>query len=802
MKRALALAGAVALLLQLAAAPPPARAGAAAGPGGSARLGAEVAATLDSLPDGGTTTVLVTLRERARLVVPPGVGRKARLQAVITQLHTTADRSQQPVRAQLHTWALQRKVARSTPLWLVNAISVTATADVIRALAARPDVAEVSTDEIGVVPTAQQAEPNQAAIGAPEVWSLGDAGQNVVVASLDSGVDASHPDLAGRWRGGTNSWYDPYGQHPTAPADLTGHGTATMGVLVGGDAGGTLIGTAPGATWIAAKIFDDSGRVTATAVHQAFQWVLDPDGNPNTADAAQVVNGSWSIGAGPGCDLTFQPDLQALRAAGIVPVFAAGNFGSGSSSSVSPANYPEALSVGALNANGTINSASSRGPSGCGGRARPFPDVVAPGVDVRTTDRYGLYQVVSGTSSAAPHAAGALALLLSAYPGLDADRQQAALTGTATDLGPAGPDDTYGSGRIDVAGAYRSLLPGPDFGVLVTAGQASVLAGGSATYSVQVTAQHGFAADVGLALSGLGASQAAWTFAPPTVAAGSGTATLTISTAPSLPAGVYPLTVTGSSASLSRAVSSTLVIAAPPPPPPPPPDALYYSTRGNVNPVGVSGSPDDADIYRWDGTTHSRDLDASLLGLPADAQIDGYDRVDATHLYLSFANDSTRIPGLGTVQDEDVVYYAAGVWSVFFDGTAHGLTAAAADLDAINIVGSTLHFSTVGSRNPPGVTGSPDDADIYTWDGTSFRRVWDASANGLRSSANVDGLVWLDAAHFYLSFGPPVTVVPGIGSVDDEDVVRLDSGTWSVYFDGTAHGLAGAGADIDAFDIG
>ena len=76
--------------------------------------------------------------------------------------------------------------------------------------------------------------------------------------------------------------------------------------------------------------------------------MLDPDHDPTTDDAPQVVNGSWSIGAGPGCDLSFQPDVQALRAAGILPVFAAGNYGPGGATSVSPANYPESLSVGAV----------------------------------------------------------------------------------------------------------------------------------------------------------------------------------------------------------------------------------------------------------------------------------------------------------------------------------------------------------------------------------------------------------------------------------------------------------------------
>ncbi len=90
---------------------------------------------------------------------------------------------------------------------------------------------------------------------------------------------------------------------------------------------------------------------------------------------------------------------------------------------------------------------------------------------------------------------------------------------------------------------------------------------------------------------------------------------------------------------------------------------------------------------------------------------------------------------------------------------------------------------------------------MYRWNGTSYARVWDATANGLPASTNVDGLVRVDATHLYLSFSPANTAVPGIGTVQDEDVVLLDGSTWSVYFDGTAQTLTSANEDIDAFDI-
>jgi hypothetical protein len=194
-------------------------------------------------------------------------------------------------------------------------------------------------------------------------------------------------------------------------------------------------------------------------------------------------------------------------------------------------------------------------------------------------------------------------------------------------------------------------------------------------------------------------------------------------------------------------------------------------------------------------------IDASVLGLPNGANVDGLVRVDNTHFYLSFSANSTTVPGIGNVQDEDVVYYNAGTWSVYFDGTAAGLTAANQDLDAFDIVGGVLYFSTAGNTNPPGVAGVADDADIYAWNGTPFSRVFDASVAGLPAGANVDGYVRVDATHFFLSFSGATTAIPGIGNVQDEDVVYYNAGTWSVYFDGTAKGLTADNQDLDAFDL-
>jgi serine protease AprX len=453
MKKALVYLQGITLLLSLIGT------GAQAKLPGTEKIAPETQAALAALPTGQKLTVIVRLNARADLRLFKNLNRKDRLKGVVKGLQATADLSQGAISALLQLRQGQGQVAKFANLWVMNGLSVTASAAAIQELAALPVVASITPDETKIVPTSISSAlpaPNLTVVGASDVWNQSFYGQGVVVANLDSGVDVSHPDLSAKWRGGTNSWFDPYGQHPSIPTDLSGHGTGTMGIIVGGETNGTSFGFAPQAKWIAAKIFKDNGTATATAIHQAFQWLLDPDGNPATDDAPQVVNNSWAYGT-PGCNLEFQPDLQALVSAGIVPVFAAGNYGPYSNTSVSPANYPEAFAVAATSNTDQWYSSSSVGASNCGEVSAIYPELVAPGVNVTTTDLYGLYTSSTGTSMSAPHVSGALALLLNAYPNLTAAQQVQALINSAKDLGNSGPDTIYGYGRLNLAGAYNFL---------------------------------------------------------------------------------------------------------------------------------------------------------------------------------------------------------------------------------------------------------------------------------------------------------------------------------------------------------
>ena len=513
--------------------------------------------------------VIVVLKSQPNLGKLRAASRPARLAAVERGLRAHAGQTQKGVLALLARRHAQGLATGIVPLWIANEVAARTTPAVVRELAKRPDVREVRPEFTVQAPTSEVAaaatstvEPNVSLVNAPALWDRGFRGQGVVVANLDTGVDATHPDLAAKWRGGTNSWYDPNGQHPTTPTDVSGHGTQTMGVMVGGNAGGSSVGVAPDARWIAVKIFNDRGTATSTGIHQGFQWLLDPDGNPSTADAPNVVDNSWTMMTAS-CTLDFQPDLASLRAAGIVPVFAAGNSGPTAGTVLSPANLSEALAVGGTDNSDVLDPYSSRGPSACA--AATAPKLTAPGVNVRTDDLYGGYAQDTGTSVAAPHVAGALALLLSAFPHLSADQQEAALESGAVDLGAAG----YGYGRLDALAAYQWLAGAPDFTVGASPSSATVARGGSTTFTVSVSGTNGFGGDVSLGLSGLSPAQGTWSFSPSIVAKGAGTAQLSVTTAASITPGTYPLTITGTSDATSGAITTrtataTLVVSGSP----------------------------------------------------------------------------------------------------------------------------------------------------------------------------------------------------------------------------------------------
>jgi len=376
-------------------------------------------------------------------------------------------------RTQVHLLRVLERIGATDvkELWVLNGVAAQVPLDKIDRLLRVPGLESVRVDEAVSAPvttagTEAPAEWNIDLVGAPALWNLGFRGQGVTVANMDTGVDLQHPDLTSRYRGGSNSWFDPNGQHPT-PADLNGHGTQTMGLMVGGDAGGTSIGVAHEAQWMAVKIFDDAGNTTLSKIHQGFQYLLDPDGDPNTDDSPDIVNNSWGFSLNSGqCVQEFQTDIETLKAAGIAVVFSAGNNGPASSTDASPANNIPGFAAGSVDQALNVSGFSSRGPSSCDGTI--FPELTAPGDNVLTADRsfggFLFYSQVFGTSFAAPHIAGAMALLKSAFPAASVDELENALKSSAWDGGQAGEDNDFGFGLIDTLAAYNFLVANPPGG--------------------------------------------------------------------------------------------------------------------------------------------------------------------------------------------------------------------------------------------------------------------------------------------------------------------------------------------------
>ncbi|HLU46150.1 MAG TPA: S8 family serine peptidase [Natronosporangium sp.] len=470
-RRLLVTAAAAALTAGLLAAP-----GApASGHPSSAHVDPAVYADLSG---GGTAEFLVYLTDTADLSRAATItDRGHRLEYVYEQLTSVAETSQADLRADLDARGIEYR-----PYWVVNALLVTGDAELLAELARRPDVARIEPNRewelLDAALSPDQAinavEWNVTMIGAPRVWDqFGRAGDGIVVASIDTGVQFDHPALRKQYRGYTGTgynhnynWFDPAGICGTpAPCDNNGHGTHVTGTMVGDDGAGNQIGVAPRARWIAAKGCEYSSCSSASLL-AAGQWMLAPTdlsgANPQPRLAPHVVNNSWGGGGG---STWYQPVINAWVAAGIFPVFAAGNSGYlGCGSASSPGDNPPAYAVGAYDRQGVIAPFSGRGPSAVDGSTKP--NVSAPGVNIRSSVPTNSYAMYSGTSMAAPHVAGTVALIWSVSPPTvrDIPLTRKLIDATATDVsdltcgGVPGNNNVYGEGRLN---AYAAVVAAP-----------------------------------------------------------------------------------------------------------------------------------------------------------------------------------------------------------------------------------------------------------------------------------------------------------------------------------------------------
>jgi subtilisin family serine protease len=317
-------------------------------------------------------------------------------------------------------------------------------------------------------------------IRADQVWQkYGVRGDGIVVASIDTGAEFDHPALVEHYRG-TNAdgtftndynWLDTSGASQY-PVDGHGHGTHTMGTMVGDDGGANQVGVAPGAKWIEANGCCASDETLI----DASQWMLAPtktDGSaPDPAKRPDIVNNSWGSEA-PTNDPFLEDIQQAWADSGIFGVWSNGNIGPQCNTAGSPGSRTLNYAVGATAEGGGIAEFSSRGP-GQDGEIKP--NIAAPGADVRSSYLDGRYALMSGTSMAAPHVSGAVALLLSAHPELigDISRIRQLLDDTAIDTPDdqcGGTDDdnsVYGEGRLNALALVEAVDSGESGGIAGT----------------------------------------------------------------------------------------------------------------------------------------------------------------------------------------------------------------------------------------------------------------------------------------------------------------------------------------------
>lgn len=457
-----------------------------------------LAPVVETLPASADSAIEIVVLFEDRGVAPAAQGDPA---DAARSLQQQADERWSAAAAALDALEHEGKAHVLTRFWITSAVLVSAAPapETLAALAALPGAVAVlpnfevtPLDAEEFVPLSEPTIPASLAtadgtpltyglerIRASETWrDYGAEGQGVRVAVLDTGVDATHPDIAGRLVGSglgdstyPGGWisFDRTGQPVVSrPSDPGSHGTHVAGTVLGGSASGTQIGVAPRAELMAANVLSGSGGGSLAKILAGMQWAISPTdawGNP-AGRAADVVN--MSLGSS-GYSSVFIPFVRNLRQAGVFPAIAIGNAPCGPTGTSSPGDVYDAFGVGMTNAADEVDPGScgavTSWPTEIGaqyGWPQSFvkPDASAPGSRVFSALPNGLWGESTGTSMATPHVAGAVALIRSAQAGLSVDQIEEALESTAWHpAGPGAPADTrYGHGRIDVHAAVAAVL--------------------------------------------------------------------------------------------------------------------------------------------------------------------------------------------------------------------------------------------------------------------------------------------------------------------------------------------------------
>jgi len=434
-------------------------------------LDPSLVARLSGLEPNGKLSVLVHLRAQADLSLfhPDNEA------GMVAELHRVAETTQPGLLARFE--GRVRNVGR---FWLYNGFACTAGKDAILDLASQSEVEFVCGNETvrmeavtpGEDPGIATVEWNLRKIKADSVWrQRGYTGQGVVLGIIDTGVDVTHPVFGNRWRL-QDGWYDAINGQ-TSPYDDNGHGTFAMGIAVG--AGGLdTIGVAIGANFIVAKGLSAGGSGTFAQLDSCLQWYAYLAGIGRGASA--VIN-AWGGARG---ETHFWQGCRNLQLLGTNLAFSVGSSGPGPGTVAAPGNYSCLFGLGATDNADVIGSFSARGPapdsfpwdsSGVWldpqwGTRTPNhhikPDLVAPGVNVRSSYNSHGFATMSGTSWGPPHLAGAIALLKEKNPTLTPAQLWQIITSTCDTFswGNPYPNQNYGWGRLNCLRAVDATPSG------------------------------------------------------------------------------------------------------------------------------------------------------------------------------------------------------------------------------------------------------------------------------------------------------------------------------------------------------
>jgi subtilisin family serine protease len=474
----------------------------------------------NSLKEHNSASFIVVMKQQADLSAVRNIhGKDAKGNFVYETLSTLAKNSQQEMIS-----ALKNDHVVYQSFWIVNAIAVSGNASLVQQLAMRADVKQIlNNSAMGLNKPVSMQTTNERdltipwgvdSIHAPAVWDMGIQGAGVVIGGQDTGYDWEHPALKNQYRGwnGTNAdhnynWHDnihapdphnygypnPCGLDIKAPCDDYGHGTHTMGTMVGG-VDSIEIGIAPEAKWIGERNMEQ-GWGNLASYMEGFQWFIAPTDtdnlNADPSKAPHVINDSWVCVGDEGCDpgnfSLLEDVVNNTKAAGIVVVASAGNDGPYCNTIFyPPAMYEASFSTGAIDANMTIAGFSSRGNVMANNSGIMKPNVAAPGVDVLSSIPGNQYAFFSGTSMAGPHTVGTVALLICSNPALagEVDQIENIIESTArpvtTNEGCGGdgatavPNNTYGWGIIDALAAVQKAQLSLPSQILSNNGSANV----------------------------------------------------------------------------------------------------------------------------------------------------------------------------------------------------------------------------------------------------------------------------------------------------------------------------------------